>query len=248
VRSVEKTVTRFEAGVAAPKPKDSAEASPPLQINATGSLALIDPKPFTRRLIAAMLAETFPDYSVLAIANPEELFDKLCKLEPTPPKFVLIYIRDDPFFDASIQRVLDLLNQKIRGVPIIFLSDHIDPIDLNKALALGVRGYIPTNIACDIAAAALKLIDAGGVYVPADVLCAERGKTHSERALDLTPRESSVLHLMSEGQPNKVIASNLKMQEGTVKVHVRNILKKLHVANRTQAVSLAAKLLAQAAE
>ena len=57
--------------------------------------------------------------------------------------------------------------------------------------------------------------------------------------LDLTDRELGVIHLLREGKSNKLIAAQLKMQESTVKVHVRNILKKLHVSNRTQAASIA---------
>jgi DNA-binding NarL/FixJ family response regulator len=64
-------------------------------------------------------------------------------------------------------------------------------------------------------------------------------------ALDLTPRELSVIELLREGKPNKLIATALLMQESTVKVHVRNIMKKLHVSNRTHAASVANRLLSQ---
>jgi DNA-binding CsgD family transcriptional regulator len=64
-------------------------------------------------------------------------------------------------------------------------------------------------------------------------------------ALDLTPRELSVVELLREGKPNKLIATALLMQESTVKVHVRNIMKKLHVSNRTHAASVANRLLSQ---
>jgi DNA-binding NarL/FixJ family response regulator len=61
--------------------------------------------------------------------------------------------------------------------------------------------------------------------------------------LDLTPRELSVIDLLREGKPNKLIAAQLEMRESTVKVHVRNILKKLNVGNRTHAASVANRLL-----
>ena len=66
--------------------------------------------------------------------------------------------------------------------------------------------------------------------------------------LDLTPRERSVIDLLREGKPNKVIAARLDMQENTVKVHVRNILKKLNAANRTHAAFVANRLLGQNGE
>jgi DNA-binding NarL/FixJ family response regulator len=66
--------------------------------------------------------------------------------------------------------------------------------------------------------------------------------------LDLSPRERAVVDLLREGKPNKLIAAQLGMQESTVKVHVRNTLKKLHAVNRTHAASLANRLLGQEAE
>jgi two-component system nitrate/nitrite response regulator NarL len=61
--------------------------------------------------------------------------------------------------------------------------------------------------------------------------------------LDFTDREITVARLLSEGRSNKVIARVLEIEEATVKVHVRNILKKLHVANRTQAAIVVDDLL-----
>src|SRR5258706_3476658 len=65
---------------------------------------------------------------------------------------------------------------------------------------------------------------------------------------DLTPRELSVIDLLREGRPNKLIARELEMQESTVKVHVRNILKKLNARNRTHAAFVANRLLGKDAE
>src|SRR5207245_2531707 len=117
--------------------------------------------------------------------------------------------------------------------------------------------YIPTSVGAEVAIAALRLIDAGGTFIPAHVLRSAAGKPeispdYMHRRLSdeiaLTPRELSVVALLREGKPNKLIAAQLKMQESTVKVHVRNILKKLHAANRTHAASVATRLLGQAAE
>jgi DNA-binding CsgD family transcriptional regulator len=66
--------------------------------------------------------------------------------------------------------------------------------------------------------------------------------------MDLTPRELSVIDLLREGKPNKLIARQLDMQENTVKVHVRNILRKLNAANRTHAALVANRLFGQTAE
>src|ERR1700738_482398 len=131
-------------------------------------------------------------------------------------------------------------------------SDDVD--EVNRALAYGVRGYLPTSIEWEVAVAALRLISAGGTFVPADALRSTAAKPddqpEGERqgrsdGLDLTPRELSVIDLLREGKPNKLIAAHLDMQESTVKVHVRNILKKLNATNRTHAAFVANRLLSQ---
>jgi DNA-binding NarL/FixJ family response regulator len=134
------------------------------------------------------------------------------------------------------------------------LSDRDDVDEANRALAHGARGYIPTSVECEVAVAALRLIGAGGTFVPADALRStaakaddqpEGGRQRRSDGRDLTPRELSVLDLLREGKPNKLIARQLDMQVNTVKVHVRNILKKLNAANRTHAAFVANRLLGQ---
>jgi DNA-binding NarL/FixJ family response regulator len=209
-----------------------------------GSLVLIDPQPFTRWLIRDMLAETFPNYRVHEVSTAENLGPSLRYLEPN---LIILYIRSAAFSDEFVQRSLDYFSKRNSKAPIIFLSDRIAFTDLNDALARGVRGYIPTSLECDVARAALKLVEAGGTYIPVDVVRDFNRRPRAEQKedrdwSDLTPRELSVFQLLRKGSPNKVIASQLCMQESTVKVHVRHILKKLHAINRTHAVSIANKL------
>jgi DNA-binding NarL/FixJ family response regulator len=137
------------------------------------------------------------------------------------------------------------------------LADRDDVDEVNRALTHGVRGYIPTSVECGVAVAALRLISAGGTFVPADALRSTATKPDDQPegkrqrrsdGLDLTPRELSVIDLLREGKPNKLIAARLDMQESTVKVHVRNILKKLNATNRTHAAFVANRLLGKNAE
>ncbi len=137
----------------------------------------------------------------------------------------------------------------------VVLSDRDDAEEVNRALTQGVRGYIPTSVECEVAVAALRLIGAGGTFVPVKALHSttarpddrpEAGRQRRSDGLDLTPRELSVIDLLREGKPNKLIARQLDMQENTVKVHVRNILKKLNAANRTHAAFVANRLLGHA--
>jgi DNA-binding NarL/FixJ family response regulator len=217
------------------------------------SIALIDPKPLTRQSILDMLAKAFPDHVAVAASCCEELLETRGK-SAGRPRLVIIQIRSAGVLDPWVQNTLGLVRQRMPDAPVIVLSDRDDLDDILKALTCGVRGYIPTSIDVEVASAALKLVNAGGTFIPAHALRSSPAErqigTEGERRgtpdkLGLTPRELSVIDLLREGKPNKLIAIELKMQESTVKVHVRNIMKKLHVANRTQAASVANRLLGQ---
>jgi DNA-binding NarL/FixJ family response regulator len=156
-----------------------------------------------------------------------------------------------------VQSALELLRVRLPGASTVVLSDREEVDEVNRALTLGVRGYIPTSVECGVMVAALRLISAGGTFVPANALRSTAAKPddqpEGERqrrsdGLDLTPRELSVIDLLREGKPNKLIGRELEMQESTVKVHVRNILKKLNAKNRTHAAFVANRLLGKDAE
>jgi DNA-binding NarL/FixJ family response regulator len=220
------------------------------------SMALVDPKPLTRRLIGDLLAKAFPECAMVAVSTCEELLD-IGGGRIGRPNLVVVYIRSAGLTNTSVQSGLELLRVRLPDAPTVVLSDRDGVDEVNRALAHGVRGYIPTSVECEVAVAALRLVNAGGTFIPADALRAAPGKQddqpEGERRgrsdeLDLTPRELSVIDLLREGKPNKLIAAQLEMQESTVKVHVRNILRKLHADNRTHAASVANRLLGQEPE
>src|SRR6516164_10702808 len=217
------------------------------------SIALIDPKPLTRRSIADMLAEALPDYLTVAASSCEELLEVQGK-SVVSPRLIVVYIRSAGVTDCCVQNALEFVRLRLPEAQVVVLSDRDDVENVNEALTCGVWGYIPTSVEAEVAFAALRLINAGGTYVPAQERTPRTAKlgigVESQRPrlsdeLDLTPRELSVLDLLREGKPNKLIAAGLSMEESTVKVHVRNILKKLHAANRTQAASVANRLLGE---
>ena len=215
------------------------------------SIAFIDPKPLTRQSIGDMLATTFPDNVTIAAASCKELPDTLRGASDWL-HFFIVYIRSAGVTEGRVQEELQLVGLRFPDAQVIMLSDRDDSEEVGKALSLGVRGYIPTSIGCEVAFAALGLIYAGGTYIPPNALrsatadinsVAEPARSELLDGLDLTDRELAVIHLLREGKPNKLIATALKIQENTVKVNVRNILRKLHVINRTQAAAVANRLL-----
>jgi DNA-binding NarL/FixJ family response regulator len=232
-------------------------ARPPILI------ALIDPKPLTRESILKMLDASFHEnVDLLGVSCFDELLDLFSTDEFVDKKdriLVILYIRNARVADNWVQEQLRLINSQQPKMPVVMISDRDDADDVMNALNCGVRGYIPTSIAAEVAIAALTLVEAGGTYIPAGALLPEgRGaQENSEKgeqaqqlteALNLTSREVDVIDLLRQGNANKVIAKHLNMREITVKVHVRNILKKLHATNRTHAATVANRLLAKAAE
>jgi DNA-binding NarL/FixJ family response regulator len=220
------------------------------------SMAFIDPKPLTRHSMMRMLQKAFPGDMAIAAGSCEELFETQSRTGGWP-QLVIVYIRSAGVTDSWVQEELELVRLRLPDALVIMLSDRDDADEVVKALTFGVRGYIPTSIDWDVAFAALDLIHAGGTYIPAQVLgsipielavATESERSELPRELDLTDRELAVINLLREGRSNKLIAAQLKMQESTVKVHVRNILKKLHVVNRTQAASIANRLLGPQAQ
>jgi DNA-binding NarL/FixJ family response regulator len=214
-------------------------------------VALIDPKPLTRRSIEDLFAKAFREYAMVAASTCEEMLE-IAETRIGRPDLVVLYVRDVGLTNTCVQSALELLRVRLPEASTVVLSDRDDVDAVNRALAHGMRGYIPTSVEWEVAEAALRLISAGGTFVPADAFRSTAAKPddqpEGERqrrsdGLDLTPRELSVIDLLREGKPNKLIAARLDMQENTVKVHVRNILKKLNATNRTHAAFVANRLL-----
>ena len=132
---------------------------------------------------------------------------------------------------------------------LVFLSDRFDFQLMLKAFKQGAMAYIIKEIACDRLAATLRLVAMGARVLPpqlADEL--QSRPTLGDLpdiecpvdAASLSQRELEVLHLLMVGCPNKVISKRMDISDSTVKVHVKAVLRKLHVENRTQAAIWAA--------
>jgi DNA-binding NarL/FixJ family response regulator len=117
------------------------------------------------------------------------------------------------------------------------------------AMAAGAAGFIPKASSNEVMLSALRLVLAGGRYLPAEVLA--RGESAAPAPataastledLGLSPRQLEVLKLIALGKPNKIICSELGLAERTVKAHVTEVLRALGVSSRTQAALAAARL------
>lgn len=110
----------------------------------------------------------------------------------------------------------------------------------SSALAAGAKGFVPKTLSGDNLMSALEKMAAGEVYAPADLKSGSTDALAVVGAEVLTPRELEVAAMLVKGASNKEIARALDLQEVTVKLHVRNLCRKLETKNRTQiAVRLA---------
>lgn len=119
-------------------------------------------------------------------------------------------------------------------VPVILMSGSAHSSDVQAALKLGVRGFVPKTLAGKSLINAVRLVVSGEVYVPMEYLTAASGETDGD--ITLTAREKDVLYELRRGCSNKEIARNLDIAETTVKLHLRSISEKLNARNRTDII------------
>ena len=138
--------------------------------------------------------------------------------------------------------------QRHPALPVVVLSSTDDRATVMAAMAAGAAGFIPKASSNEVMVSALRLVLAGGKYLPAEVLARDDGAalraaaSTSIDSLGLSPRQLEVLTLIARGMPNKIICDELGLAERTVKAHVTEVLRALGVSSRTQAALAAARL------
>jgi len=156
------------------------------------------------------------------------------------PDIILLDMRM-PIIDGI--SVLIQLNKLELNLPIVMLTTSSNEQDLLEALKNGASGYLLKDMEPDALVTALRDISAGKTVVAPHltsvlVRLIQGDTTTTEKQgpfSDLTPRESEILKLIADGQGNKLIARNLGISDGTVKLHVKAVLRKLEVHSRVEA-------------
>jgi DNA-binding NarL/FixJ family response regulator len=111
-----------------------------------------------------------------------------------------------------------------------------------RAIENGARGYIPTSMTLGIAVEAVRLVEAGGTFVPIScVMPSSQNQGNGGNQL-FTARQIMVVEALCRGKANKQIAFELGMCESTVKVHIRHIMRKLKARNRTEVAMMVSNL------
>ena len=197
-----------------------------------GFIAVIESRTFLQECIRRSARLALP----LPIITYSTVFELEQRHSSASPEIVIVSLTEAG--SEAVINTLTKLSELFPGIPIIVLGDKTDPELALTAIRHGARGYIPFTLGFDIAVEAVRFVLAGGTYVPLDCMLATGGSgiaagQPSPSAEAVTSRELAVVRAIQQGKSNKVIAYDLNMCESTVKVHIRNIMKKLKAKNRT---------------
>ncbi len=138
--------------------------------------------------------------------------------------------------DATGVAGLDLLRRTYPALPIIVVSGSTNPATERQVARMGARGYLQKSAPLSEMAAAVLAVLQDGEWFSAGVSASDDEDGPFDRLHSLTGAQVKVLAAMEGGRLNKQIAYDLGLSEITIKAHVKAILKKLKVANRTQAI------------
>lgn len=199
---------------------------------------IADDHPLVRDALARTLRCVQPDAEVLEAAD---FASALRMLQNESPQLALVDLHMPGMERVDGVRRLRLL---CPGVPLVVASGEDDPAVIRAALAAGAVGFLPKAEQPEVLQQALRLVLGGGTYTPPQALADLQPGAPAPRpdASGLTPRQTDVLRCLMRGQPNKLIARELGLTEGTVKIHIAAILRVLQARNRTEAVVVARNL------
>jgi DNA-binding NarL/FixJ family response regulator len=220
---------------------------------------LVDDHPLILAALQTMIQELDPDVQVTAVGSAAAARSALA----ADSEFDLVLL-DLQLGDASGFDVLVEMRRDHPALPVVVVSASDRASDVIQAIDLGAMGFVPKRASNDTLVEALRLVMAGGIYVPpmhlgnnartpapAAIPSAESSPyqvTPSFEELGLTPRQADVLTQLLQGKPNKEIARRLGLSVETVKDHVQAVLRALGVSSRTQAVLAVSQMTQQRLE
>jgi NarL family two-component system response regulator LiaR len=198
------------------------------------TIALVDDHRVVTRSLKAYL-ESFPDLKVVGLAaTGEELLDHLHEWKPQ-------IVLQDLLLPGGLDGIETTrrIRERAPAVRVIALTASVDEARMMGVLRAGAAGYIRKDSDRETLLAAVRAVARGKTYIDPSV--ARQILQATDSCDDLTARELEVLRQIALGRSNKEIADTLSISDETVKTHVGNVLSKLQVENRAQAIVQALK-------
>lgn len=197
-------------------------------------ILIADDHPVVRAGLAAIL-EIDPKANITVVGqanNGKEAVEMFAQLQPD---IALIDLRM-PEMDGVA--AIKAIREQFLHARLIVLTTYDSDEDIYRGLQAGAKGYLLKDVPREELLACIRAVHLGRSFIPPEV-----GAKLAERMScpELSKREQEVLEIMARGMSNGEIAATLHISEGTVKTHINNILNKLNVNDRTQAVIVALK-------
>ncbi len=205
-----------------------------LPMTATARILIADDHPLFRDALRYVIDTIFPAAEIVEACGYPEC---LSVIRNSARNFDLVFV--DLMMPGGSESLESLarLRGAIPATPTVVISSREDRSIIRRALALGVAAFIPKSTPRPDMERAIRVVLAGGVWVPDDALRdAYDAESRGNRNDTLTPRQAAVLEQLARGSSNRQIAHDLNIEEITVKAHISAILRKLHVKNRLEAV------------
>ena len=205
---------------------------------------LIDKQSLSRECVGALLATHLPEW---AFQFAESIRD-IPEIGESPGAFlVILHTHAASLSSPEVASEIHAITEATPEAHLVILSDIGEAVEVRIAMQAGARGYVPADLPFAQAAAAIRFVGDGGTFIPACVLAAASAPQRTLQAhpmdgegdtIHFPRRQLEVLERLKQGKQNKIIAHELNMSEGTVKVHIRLLMNKLKARNRTQVVLL----------
>ncbi|MFN4129917.1 MAG: LuxR C-terminal-related transcriptional regulator [Paracoccaceae bacterium] len=201
-------------------------------------IVVIDPQTLDRECLVRTIEVSLHGM----VAHGYESIDAwLAASEVPAPKAVLYRIRNVDSENGGATDEVGRLVEAAGNVSVVVIGDSDDIHSIIAAFDSGAKTYLPSSVGFETILEATRLSMTSGVFLPVTSLKALRAafipapKTEADPTGQFTARQLSVCEAMRRGKSNKTIAYELGLCESTVKVHVRSIMKRLRVTNRTEA-------------
>ncbi len=200
---------------------------------------VVDDHPLFREALQSAVLTAYPNAEVVEAASIEEAMAHIERRPGFDLALVDLSMPSVKGFEGVLQ-----VRARFPGLPVVVVSGLEDPRIVAEAMNCGVAGFIPKSSKKAELTDAIRRVMNGEVYVPASYAASTppdksgraKKKEFVERLATLTPQQLRVLGMIRQGLLNKQIAYELDVGETTVKAHVSEVLRKLNVASRTQAV------------
>ena len=205
-----------------------------------------DDHPLYREAVRLRIERLLPECTVVEAGTLDQV---LAATRTVPVRAFDLILLDVHLSDVEPETAIQMVIEAVPDTPLLLMSGSATTRAIKSAIALGARGFLPKTMPSDLFATAISMVLSGGSYLPVDILQdlnegppaeAEHTAKHELETL-LTARERQVLVRIATGASNKEIGRDLNLAEVTIKLHVRQILRKIDARNRSEAAAIATR-------